>query len=119
MVIEGSQFKSNAAGTRGGAIYAMGTEELTIMDCEFNDNEAGTTDSGEGSGGDVYAADGVTLIVESSSFLNSAAEYGGAAIECCGGTITSSSFTGAESFSIGNVSWSHPRSQIERSIERH
>lgn len=60
-------------------------------------NEAAGTDEEDGTGGDIYAARGVTLTVVSSNFTKSLASYGGAAIECCGATISDSQFTATES----------------------
>lgn len=91
------------ARTSGGAIYATGTGTLTITDCEFSDNEAGVTDDVYGSGGDIYAADGITLEVVGSKFLDSATDIGGAAIECCGGTISDCDFIGAEADADNSV----------------
>lgn len=97
-------FTSNAARTKGGAIYAKGTETLKIYDTVFEDNEAGVNDDGgTGSGGDIYAADTVTLEVVGSTFSRSSAEIGGAAIECCGGTIDDCDFINAESGSENDV----------------
>ena len=104
MVIESSVFYSNAAGVKGGAICAVGTEFVEVYKSEFQYNEAGINDDGNGSGGDIYASDGVTLWLQSSKFVDSYASYGGGAIECCGGTITGSTFTGAESGSGSSVS---------------
>lgn len=104
MVIESSVFYSNVAGVKGGAICAVGTEIVEVYKSEFQSNEAGINDDGNGSGGDIYAGGGVTLWVQYSKFFYSYASYGGGAIECCGGTITGSNFTGAESGSGSNVS---------------
>lgn len=84
--------------TFGGAICADGSDILTISGCTFTGNEAGTGAEGEmGAGGDIYAISGVTLTVNSSNFTKSIADYGGAAIECCGATINSCQFTATES----------------------
>lgn len=91
------------ARTSGGAIYATGTETLTISDCEFDNNEAGINEEGTGSGGDIYAVDGVTLKVERTKFLFSATEIGGAAIDFCGGIIDDCDFVDAEAESDSDV----------------
>ena len=88
---------SNVVTSRGGAICADATDFLTVSGCVFTSNEAGLDDVEDGSGGDIYAARGVTLTVEASNFTQSTAYYGGAAIECCGAVITDSQFTATES----------------------
>lgn len=104
-MIESSVFHSNAAGVKGGAICAVGTEFVEVYKSEFQSNKAGIYDDGGiGSGGDIYAADGVTLWVQSSRFSYSYASYGGGAIEFCGGTINDSNFTGVEAVSGIHVS---------------
>lgn len=97
VMITGSYFTSNVAGQRGGGICAAGTETLTISGCEFKNNEAGLKSDDNGAGGDVYAIDGVTLTLTSTNFTESSAQYGGAAVECCGASITDCLFSGAES----------------------
>lgn len=65
--------------------------------CVFTSNEAGLDDEEAGAGGDIFASRGVTLTVTNSNFTQSTAYYGGAAIECCGATISDSQFTATES----------------------
>lgn len=82
----------------GGAVCADGTDILAVSGSVFVGNEAaGTDEEDSGTGGDIYAARGVTLTVVSSNFTKSLASYGGAAIECCGATISDSQFTATES----------------------
>ncbi|CAN0357500.1 unnamed protein product [Ectocarpus sp. 12 AP-2014] len=101
VAISGSTFKSNLASERGGAVYAVGSETLTITDSLFRGNEVGTGVDADGAGGDVYAGTNVELTVTGTTFSTSAAEYGGAAIECCGAVIIDTVFTGADTASDG------------------
>ncbi|CAN0024992.1 unnamed protein product, partial [Ectocarpus fasciculatus] len=99
IAISDSTFTSNIVSERGGAVYAIGSETLTITDSFFRTNEVGTGVDADGAGGDVYAGDNVELTVTGTTFSTSAAEYGGAAIECCGATISNCTFTGADTSS--------------------
>ncbi|CAB1118473.1 unnamed protein product [Ectocarpus sp. CCAP 1310/34] len=101
ITISNSIFKSNLASERGGAVYAIGSETLTITDSLFRGNEVGTGVDADGAGGDVYAGTNVELTVTGTTFSTSAAEYGGAAIECCGAVISDTVFTGADTASDG------------------
>ncbi|CAM9458338.1 unnamed protein product [Ectocarpus sp. 8 AP-2014] len=101
IAISDSTFKSNIASERGGAVYAIGSETLTITDSLFRGNEVGTGVDADGAGGDVYAATNVELTVTGTTFSTSTAEYGGAAIECCGAVISNCTFTGADTSSDG------------------
>ncbi|CBJ26272.1 polymorphic outer membrane protein [Ectocarpus siliculosus] len=101
IAISASTFKSNIASERGGAVYAIGSETLTITDSLFTVNEVGTGVEEGGAGGDVYAGINVELTVTGTTFSTSAAEYGGAAIECCGAVISNCTFTGADAASDG------------------
>ncbi|CAN0394131.1 unnamed protein product [Pylaiella littoralis] len=97
--IQDSTFESNVVSDRGGAICAVGNETLTVTDCIFRNNEVGTGEAAEGAGGDIYADRDVALTVDGTLFSGSTAEFGGAAIECCGATITNSTFSGTDSSS--------------------
>eukprot|EP00903_Cladosiphon_okamuranus_P014004 g13023.t1 len=97
--ITSSTFKSNVALVYGGAIHASGSETLSITDSSFSNNEVGTGELGNGVGGDVWAGPNVELTVTGSVFSGSAAEYGGAAIKCCGAEILNSNFTSTDSAS--------------------
>ena len=94
--ITGCTFQSNVALMSGGAVYAGGSETLTITASTFNQNEVGTGDLGTGAGGDVWTNRLVELTVVDSTFSGSTAEYGGAAIVCCGATITTSNFSSTD-----------------------
>lgn len=97
VLVSDSVFASNFATERGGAICAVGTDLLTVGNCEFRNNEASF--EGAGTGGDIYANSGATLAVESSVFFGSRAGYGGAAIDCCGAEITDCAFVDAKTVS--------------------
>ncbi|CAN0394289.1 unnamed protein product [Pylaiella littoralis] len=97
--IQDSTFESNVVSDKGGAICAVGSETLTVTDCIFRNNEVGTGEAAEGAGGDIYADRNVALTVHGTLFSGSTAEFGGAAIECCGATITNSTFSGTDSSS--------------------
>lgn len=77
---------------------------MEVINSIFSYNEAGTPMDDNASGGDIYAADGVTLKVQSSSFFHSASKFGGAAIECCGATITDSTFVAGKASAESIVS---------------
>lgn len=91
--IQGTTFTSNAVSEKGGAVYAVGTEKLSITGSTFTDNKVGPGEEQDAAGGDIYAGTEVEVTIGSSTFTGSQAEYGGAAIECCGGTITTSTFS--------------------------
>ncbi|CAM9713187.1 unnamed protein product, partial [Ectocarpus fasciculatus] len=99
ITISDSTFKSNIVSERGGAVFATGSETLTITGSLFRGNEVGTGVAADGAGGDVYAGTNVALTVTGTTFSTSTAEYGGAAIECCGATISNCTFTGADTSS--------------------
>lgn len=105
ITITNSSFTSNIVSSRGGAIYAGKSETLAITGSTFVGNEAGTSTNDEGTGGDVWADFDVELTVNGTAFSGSRAEYGGASIECCGGTIIGSTFSNSNSLS---ASVSHP-----------
>lgn len=77
-------------------MYVGGSETLTITGSVFTQNEVGTGELGNGAGGDVWACRNVELTVTDSTFSNSAAEYGGAAIVCCGAEIVKSVFSSTD-----------------------
>ena len=89
--ITGSTFHSMVAGSKGGAVYAGGSETLTITTSVFRRNEVVAKD--QSAGGDVWANRDVELKVVDSTFSGSAAGYGGAAIVCCGAEILNSNFS--------------------------
>eukprot|EP00752_Nemacystus_decipiens_P011906 g10557.t1 len=97
--ITGCTFKSNVVLLHGGAMYVGGSETLTITGSTFSQNEVGTQELGTSSGGDLWTNRLVELTVEDSVFSGSAAEYGGAAIVCCGATIAGSNFSSTDVFS--------------------
>ncbi|CAM9484228.1 unnamed protein product [Ectocarpus sp. 8 AP-2014] len=101
IAISASTFTSNIASERGGVVYAIGSATLTIADSFFTVNEVGTGVEEDGAGGDVYAGTNVELTVTGTTFSTSVAEYGGAAIECCGAVISNCTFTGADAASDG------------------
>ena len=80
----------------------MGTVE--VFTSMFMYNEAGAFREDTASGGDIYAADGVTLKVQSSNFFYSVSKFGGASIECCGASITDSTFVGGKAGTESSVS---------------
>eukprot|EP00752_Nemacystus_decipiens_P011910 g10561.t1 len=97
--ITGCTFTSNVALLHGGAMYVGGSETLTITGSTFSQNEVGLVELGTSSGGDLWISRTVELTVEDSVFSGSAAEYGGAAIVCCGATIAGSNFSSTDVFS--------------------
>lgn len=56
---------------------------------------------GDAAGGDIYAGTDVEIYIADTTFTGSEAEYGGAAIECCGGSITNSTFSYTKSDMLG------------------
>lgn len=83
----------------------VGTEKLAITGSTFTDNEVGPGVGDDAAGGDVYAGTGVEITIVRSDFSGSEAEYGGAAIECCGATITTSTFSNTKSSMLGVSLW--------------
>ena len=91
---DNTQFVSNVAGDRGGAIYSTTTSSLSLNNCVFNGNK-----STGARGGAIYAE--ATLIAFAVSQFNSNREeagdesYGGAIyLQGCSGSITVCSFYG-------------------------
>ncbi len=78
-------------------MYATGTETLRISGSTFTDNKVGPGVAQDAAGGDIFAGPGVELEIVGSSFEGSEAEYGGSAIECCGATISTSTFKNTKS----------------------
>lgn len=98
MEIDRCNFKSNVALERGAAVLAAGSETLKIVDSTFQNNEVGV--SGEtSSGADLWASRNVELTIEGSVFTGASAAGSGASIVFCGGSITTSNFTSADSSS--------------------
>eukprot|EP00752_Nemacystus_decipiens_P002934 g2729.t1 len=100
--ITDSAFTSNAVSDKGGALYVIGSETLTIKGSTFTDNVAGPGVLSDAAGGDIYAGVDVEITISDTTFTGSQAEYGGASIECCGGSITTSSFSNTKSDMIGD-----------------
>lgn len=99
--IKNSAFTSNAVSDKGGALFLVGRETLAITGSTFTDNKVGPGVQGDAAGGDIYAADDVSITIVGTTFTGSEAEYGGAAIECCGGSITTSTFSNTTSDMLG------------------
>lgn len=99
--IKNSAFTSNAVSDKGGALFLVGRETLAITGSTFTDNKVGPGVQGDAAGGDIYAADDVSITIVGTTFTGSEAEYGGAAIECCGGSITTSIFSNTTSDMLG------------------
>lgn len=98
VIISGSKFTANLASQRGGAICAVGTDLLSVDGCAFESNEV-ISQTLDTSGGDIFAISGVALVVADSTFAGSTAQYGGAAIECCGAVITNCNFDNTDAAS--------------------
>ncbi len=77
---------------RGGAVFAQDVD-LTITNCEFNNNVAGGQ-SQDGTGGAVYVRN-ANVIIEDSAFNSNLSRIGGAIyLENCTGSMARNTFTG-------------------------
>lgn len=92
--VDNTQFVSNVASDRGGAIYAKAASTVTLTNCTFNANKSTGT-----RGGAIYA-EGSALTATGTSFVGNREEagdesYGGAIyLSGCTGSLTTCSFDG-------------------------
>ncbi|CAM9438432.1 unnamed protein product [Choristocarpus tenellus] len=98
VTIRGSLFESNVATVAGGAIFATGSDAVTVEDSVFKMNEAANEDNQIAMGGGIFADSMVPLTVTNSSFSSNTAESAGSAIYLCGGNLVHSTFMRHETF---------------------
>ncbi len=98
MEIDRCNFKSNIASERGGAVFAGGSETLNIVGSTFQANEVGVSDEAS-SGGDLWASRNVAITISDSVFSGGSASGSGGSMVICGGSISNSNITSADSSS--------------------